>query len=402
MTTRSGVQLVNGVWVSNGYLATTVAVPGGPHTHPESDVTGLAVDLAAKAPAVHTHSYAATSHSHPESDVTSLTTDLAGKAASSHNHDSAYAAAGHSHAYASTSHTHAEADVTSLVTDLAGKAASAHTHTGTYAPASHSHAESDTTNLVTDLAGKAASNHNHDVAYAPIGAKYIVQTADATLTAEQSLGALATGILKNTTSTGVLSIAVGADLPSHTHAESDVTNLVSDLAAKATAGAALTEVAEASSSTVAGATSTAIGSGVRTYEFFTLPSTELWYLITAIEWLNKATVNGNVWCGVDIVDASPPVAAGTVSVAVGMPVAQAGTNAAQKNTRIASRVVRGGTLLAVWFVSDSATGTFGNTAGSNVNRRKSIAAGAPGQAENAAWAASTAQYYVKAYYRGVK
>lgn len=54
-------------------------------------------------------------------------------------------------------------------------------------------------------------------AVCPLGAKYIVQEADATLTAEQSLGALATGILKNTTtgSTGVLSIAVGTDLPAH-------------------------------------------------------------------------------------------------------------------------------------------------------------------------------------------
>lgn len=43
---------------------------------------------------------------------------------------------------------------------------------------------------------------------APTNAKYIVQQADATLTAEQALGALATGLLKNTTVTGVLSIAV--------------------------------------------------------------------------------------------------------------------------------------------------------------------------------------------------
>jgi hypothetical protein len=51
----------------------------------------------------------------------------------------------------------------------------------------------------------------------PLNAKFIVQEANATLTAEQSLGALATGILKNTTtgSTGVLSIAVGTDLPAH-------------------------------------------------------------------------------------------------------------------------------------------------------------------------------------------
>jgi len=43
---------------------------------------------------------------------------------------------------------------------------------------------------------------------APTDATYIVQTAHAGLSAEQALGALATGILKNTTTTGVLSIAV--------------------------------------------------------------------------------------------------------------------------------------------------------------------------------------------------
>ena len=46
------------------------------------------------------------------------------------------------------------------------------------------------------------------LAAAPAAAKYIVQTADSELSAEQALGALATGLLKNTTSTGVLSIAV--------------------------------------------------------------------------------------------------------------------------------------------------------------------------------------------------
>lgn len=42
---------------------------------------------------------------------------------------------------------------------------------------------------------------------APTTATYITQTADGTLSNEQALGALATGILKNTTTTGVLSIA---------------------------------------------------------------------------------------------------------------------------------------------------------------------------------------------------
>lgn len=42
---------------------------------------------------------------------------------------------------------------------------------------------------------------------APVSATYIVQTASSELSAEQALGALASGLLKNTTTTGVLSIA---------------------------------------------------------------------------------------------------------------------------------------------------------------------------------------------------
>ena len=61
---------------------------------------------------------------------------------------------------------------------------------------------------------------------APTGAKYIVQEAHADLSAEQSLGLLTTGILKNTVTAavGVLSTAVGADLPSHVHAATDLTS----------------------------------------------------------------------------------------------------------------------------------------------------------------------------------
>ncbi len=49
-------------------------------------------------------------------------------------------------------------------------------------------------------------------------ATYITQTPDATLSAEQALSALATGLVKVTTGTGVLSAATAADLPAHTHA----------------------------------------------------------------------------------------------------------------------------------------------------------------------------------------
>lgn len=48
---------------------------------------------------------------------------------------------------------------------------------------------------------------------APVDATYVTRTADATLTAETALSALATGILKSTTGTGTLSIAAAADIP---------------------------------------------------------------------------------------------------------------------------------------------------------------------------------------------
>lgn len=55
--------------------------------------------------------------------------------------------------------------------------------------------------------------------------KFIVQgTTDSGLTGAQFLGALGTGLLKNTTTTGVLTIAAAGDLPTHTHAGGDITS----------------------------------------------------------------------------------------------------------------------------------------------------------------------------------
>lgn len=54
----------------------------------------------------------------------------------------------------------------------------------------------------------AEGDHTHAATGAPTGATYITQTHDATLSAEQALGDLATGIVKNTTTTGILSIAI--------------------------------------------------------------------------------------------------------------------------------------------------------------------------------------------------
>lgn len=124
------------------------------HTHPVSDVTNLAADLAARvldSDARLTDARTPLSHAHTQSDVTGLVSALAGKAASSHAHlvSETTGLQATLDAKAAVAHAHAESDVTGLVADLAGKAASVHSHT-----------QAEVTNLVTDLAGKAAATHS--------------------------------------------------------------------------------------------------------------------------------------------------------------------------------------------------------------------------------------------------
>lgn len=56
----------------------------------------------------------------------------------------------------------------------------------------------------------AAGNAESCTAYAPVGASYITETADSSLTAEFAMGSLGTGLVVNTTTTGVPSIYAGS------------------------------------------------------------------------------------------------------------------------------------------------------------------------------------------------
>lgn len=107
---------------------------------------------------------------------------------------------------------------------------------------------------------------------APDSATYITQTANGTLTNEQALGSLATGLLKNTTTTGVLSIAVaGTDF---VEPDADLTDLADGTLTGSKVSGAVTVSGGTVNNSVIGGTTPAAGtfttlrgdSGVRVWD----------------------------------------------------------------------------------------------------------------------------------------
>lgn len=177
---------------------------------PESRITNLTIDLAGKA---------ATTHTHVESDVTSLIADLAAKQPL--DSDLTAIAALSTTAFGRALLALADAAAlrtagglgTAAVVDTGTSAANVPTIT--QADARYQPLDSD----LTAIAALSTTSYGRSVlaladaaadrvlsGAAPLSATYITQTANSELSAEQALGSLASGYLKNTTTTGVLSV----------------------------------------------------------------------------------------------------------------------------------------------------------------------------------------------------
>ena len=203
------------------------------HTSNSNNPHNVTLAQVGGAPAVHTHvvndltdkgTLATANHTHVTVDVTDLSTNYAAK---SHSHTSSdISDLGN---YAAASHTHTESDIT----DLGNYSVSGHTHTesditdlGNYASATHSHNLSDINNI---SATTTEINYLSGVTGNIQQQLNSLTTSGTTLTLADLGGASSTDLSNHTGNTNnphlVTYTQVGAAAASHTHTESDITDL---------------------------------------------------------------------------------------------------------------------------------------------------------------------------------
>lgn len=163
------------------------------------------------------------------------------------------------------------------------------------------------------------------------------------------------------------------------------------------------EGTEANTTPVAGGNDTVIGSGVRVYTFFTLPSTAAFFRITGIEVKNGTVVNGNWAAAIEAVDANPPTLNPTTLQCWTQQNTQTGVSSVQRASMMGGMTIQpAGRLLAAFFYGNSATGRYGTTTVASANNAKTVAYTQDFPMGNVtAWTATTEEPYIKVYYKPV-
>lgn len=158
----------------------------------------------------------------------------------------------------------------------------------------------------------------------------------------------------------------------------------------------LDEIAEAET----GVQSTgASGSGTRKYyQFFTIPTTYKFYVITGLEYRAGATP-GNVLMGVDIVNANPPTLAHSMLVALARQHTGSALNTLYRVNEISSKIIRGGTILGYWCQGAAGGAMQGNNLAGGYYKNDSYDA-TPEYANATAFTSGVEPPSMKVYYRG--
>jgi len=165
----------------------------------------------------------------------------------------------------------------------------------------------------------------------------------------------------------------------------------------------LQEVAEASTTPV---TDDGVFTSVTTnryYAYFTLPSTEVFYKISAIELKRGTGSSVDVSVGVDLVDANPPVLTSLPCVALGR-----GTLTGSETLKIPlehSSFIRASTVCGAWFesISNVEYRALTGQGAANYSIADGIGSGVVLlQINPASWTTQTFRPYIKVYYKGYK
>lgn len=165
----------------------------------------------------------------------------------------------------------------------------------------------------------------------------------------------------------------------------------------------LTETAEQNTTGVAFNSNQNAMANKRYYAYFTLPTDKKFYIITKIRWRNGVTLAGNVICGIDAVDADPPVLANTEILALGNETAQTPSNNYQTNSLISSKPISGGTICGAWINFTSSTSQM-RILDSQPNAKYERTITDSGTAQtlnnNTSFSNSIVRAYINVYYRG--
>lgn len=160
---------------------------------------------------------------------------------------------------------------------------------------------------------------------------------------------------------------------------------------------------ELSNTPVADASQEIWTAGRVNYTFFTLPTTEDYYLITGIEWKNGTSVGGIIMAGAQIVDAENPTDTIRKLVCYTAPVTQSGVSAVQRNNKLTTWPIAGGTILGLWIQNDGGSGSFRYFVSSSQERfYNGTYTTRPADIISTAWTTSTKEPYIKIYYHGLK